>query len=244
MFIYDTMVEDTRLGCAGGDQVPADPEHPLPQPSDPGPCGSGQVPAASPAGGTDAAPFGTVTPGTDTGPGTHAAPTPAGVAPAGARGIPADAVPVLAGLSVRCLAVEEDQEHVLAWELAAFPAEEEPTEEELEYLDPGFDDHRPDAQEAWLADLPAPVLDAYLAATAPSATVTAPVTAAPVTAAPVTAAPATSPVTAGSEPALAAARVRDLRRAGRRTRCVPGQCWHPWLGRCGRTAWAAWMTMS
>jgi hypothetical protein len=92
-------------------------------------------------------------------------PEPADAAPAPApapavghlSGIPPEAARVLADLGIGRLAVEEDQDQVLAWEMEAFPPEDEPIWE-----DP---DAAPDDDDGWLADLPGEVLADYLAAT-------------------------------------------------------------------------------
>ncbi len=143
-------------------------------------------------------------------------PEPADGAPAAGRfpGIPPEAARVLADLGVGRLAVEEDQDQVLAWELEAFPAEDEPVWE-----DP---DAAPDDDDGWLADLPGEVLADYLAATgaaepvgpaelittgimaSPPADVAPPPVAPPAVAPPAVAPPAVAPPAVAAPPPPAA----------------------------------------
>jgi hypothetical protein len=58
---------------------------------------------------------------------------------------------------------QEDQDQVLAWEMAAFPAEDEPDWDALEYLE-YFGDTQP-VEKPWPEDLPAPVPGTPAAAT-------------------------------------------------------------------------------
>jgi hypothetical protein len=123
--------------------VAAEPEIPLPPPDTP--SGSTSPDGAVTRGGA-ADTAGKVTPGPDDGSATARVPTQA-----------ADVMRAPLAPGAGSIMVEEDQDEVLAWETAAFPEEDEPDWEALEYLE-YFDDAGPDDQERWPTELTGQVL--------------------------------------------------------------------------------------